>query len=156
MSKYIVQHNIKIKQLLNKQLLNTIFVENISCALDTKFKRLFFLLLYGSKFDPNKILRHYTCYICKHCHTERGMGGNVRHNWKPFCAACFLFSQQVKITVSKCSRVWQQVFWTMDTPFLMSHITFNVILTITNAISKNLPSSGTKWLPIMTYIHPLS
>jgi hypothetical protein len=33
-------------------------------------------------------------------------------------------------------------------------ITFNVILTITNAISKNLPSSGTKWIPIMTYIHP--
>jgi len=33
-------------------------------------------------------------------------------------------------------------------------ITLNVIiLTITNAISKNLPSSGTKWLPIMTYIH---
>jgi hypothetical protein len=32
-------------------------------------------------------------------------------------------------------------------------ITFNVILTITNVISKNLPSSGTKWLPIMTYIH---
>jgi hypothetical protein len=24
---------------------------------------------------------------------------------------------------------------------------------ITNAISTNLPSSGTKWLPIMTYIH---
>ena len=34
-------------------------------------------------------------------------------------------------------------------------IAFNVILTITNAISKNLPSSGTEWLPIMTYIHPL-
>jgi hypothetical protein len=34
-------------------------------------------------------------------------------------------------------------------------ITFNVILRITNAISKNLPSSSTKWLPIMTYIHPL-
>ena len=31
--------------------------------------------------------------------------------------------------------------------------TFNVILTITNDISKNLPSSGTKWLPIITYIH---
>jgi hypothetical protein len=28
----------------------------------------------------------------------------------------------------------------------------NVILTITNVISKNLPSSGTKWLPIMMYI----
>ena len=39
-----------------------------------------------------------------------------------------------KITLSKCLRV---------------------ILTITNAISKNLPSSVTKWLPIMTYIHPL-
>jgi hypothetical protein len=26
--------------------------------------------------------------------------------------------------------------------------------TITNVISKNLPSSDTKWLPIMTYIHP--
>jgi hypothetical protein len=38
-----------------------------------------------------------------------------------------------KITLSKCLRV---------------------ILTITNAISKNLPSSVTKWLPIMTYIHP--
>ena len=32
--------------------------------------------------------------------------------------------------------------------------TFNVILKITNAISKNLPSSVTKWLPIMTNIHP--
>ena len=32
-------------------------------------------------------------------------------------------------------------------------ITFNVELTITNAISKNLPSSGTKWLSIMTNIH---
>ena len=74
MSKYIVQHNIKIKQLLNKQLLNTIFVENISCALDTKFKRLFFLLLYGSKFDQNIMLRQYTCYIGKHCHTEGGWG----------------------------------------------------------------------------------
>jgi hypothetical protein len=31
---------------------------------------------------------------------------------------------------------------------------FNVILTIANAKSKYLPSSGTKWLPIMTYIHP--
>jgi hypothetical protein len=47
----------------------------------------------------------------------------------------------------------------MDTPLFSGHlgafdalmITFNVILTITNAISKNLPSSGTKWLPIMTY-----
>jgi hypothetical protein len=43
--------------------LNVICVENISCALDTKFKRLFFLLFYGSKFDQNKILSHYTCYI---------------------------------------------------------------------------------------------
>jgi hypothetical protein len=72
MSKYIVQHNIKIKQLLNKQLLNTIFVENISCALDTKFKRLFFLLLYGSTFNQNKMLRQYTCYIGKHCHMGDG------------------------------------------------------------------------------------
>ena len=31
----------------------------------------------------------------------------------------------------------------------------SVILTITNATSKNLLSSGTKWLPIMTFIHPL-
>jgi len=48
----------------------------------------------------------------------------------------------------------------MDTPLLSRHLgtfdtlTFNVIRTITNAISKNLPSSGTKWPPIMTYIHP--
>ena len=35
-------------------------------------------------------------------------------------------------------------------------ITFNVILNITIIIrKKNVPSSGTKWLPIMTYIHPL-
>jgi hypothetical protein len=35
-------------------------------------------------------------------------------------------------------------------------ITFNVILTIINAISKNLPSSDIKWLLIMMYIdHPL-
>ena len=49
----------------------------------------------------------------------------------------------------------------MDTPLFnghlgafdaLSHLMF--ILTITNAISKNLSSSGTKWLPIMTYIHP--
>jgi hypothetical protein len=45
----------------------------------------------------------------------------------------------------------------MDTPLFSGHLgafdtlTFNVILTITNVISKNLPSSGTKWLPIMTY-----
>jgi hypothetical protein len=32
--------------------------------------------------------------------------------------------------------------------------TFNVILRITNAISKNLPSSGTKLLPIMTHLDP--
>ena len=104
MSKYIVQHNIKIKHLLNKQLLNTIFVENILCAIDTKFKRICFLLLYGSKFDQNTILRHYTCYIGKHCHTGR-RGGNVHHNWKPFCAASILLSQQVEITLSKCLRV---------------------------------------------------
>ena len=66
MSKNIVQHNIKIKQLLNKQLLNKQFVENISCAIDTKFKRIFFLLLYGSTFDQNKILRHYL-YATKIC-----------------------------------------------------------------------------------------
>ena len=48
----------------------------------------------------------------------------------------------------------------MDTPLFSGHlgvfdaaITFNVILTITNATSKNLPSSGTKWFPIMTCIH---
>ena len=34
------------------------------------------------------------------------------------------------------------------------HLTLYIILAITNAINKNLPSSGTKWLPIMTYIHP--
>jgi hypothetical protein len=46
----------------------------------------------------------------------------------------------------------------MDTPLISGYLgafdAFNVILTIINAISKNLPSSGTKWLPIMTYIHP--
>ena len=38
----------------------------------------------------------------------------------------------------------------------LSHLMLS-ILTITNAIiiGKNLPSSGTQWLPIMTYIHPL-
>jgi hypothetical protein len=43
-----------------------------------------------------------------------------------------LFSQQVEITLSKCMRVsgnWEE---------------FNVILTINNAISKNVPSSDTK------------
>ncbi len=45
-------------------------------------------------------------------------------------------------------------FWTI--PFFSRHLgafdalTFNVILTITNAISKNLPPSGTKCLPIMS------
>jgi hypothetical protein len=34
------------------------------------------------------------------------------------------------------------------------HYHISVILAITNAISKNLPSNGTKWLPIMMYIHP--
>jgi hypothetical protein len=33
-------------------------------------------------------------------------------------------------------------------------ITF--ILTTTNAISENVPSSGTKWHAIMAYIHPLN
>jgi hypothetical protein len=32
-------------------------------------------------------------------------------------------------------------------------ITFKVILTITNAIYKNLPSNSTKWRPIIVYIH---
>ena len=36
---------------------------------------------------------------------------------------------------------------------VLSKISFNVIPTITNAISENLHSSNTKWLPIMTYIH---
>jgi hypothetical protein len=62
-----------------------------------------------------------------------------------------------------------EVFWEFDNKFLNDGhivvlwvfrviwctITFNVILTITNAINKNLHSSGTKWLPIMTCIHPL-
>ena len=43
------------------------------------------------------------------------------------------------------------VWWTFRD--IWQTITFNVILTITNATSKNLPSTGTKWLPIMTYIH---
>ena len=41
----------------------------------------------------------------------------------------------------------------MDTLVFSGYLgAFNVILTITNVISKNLPSSCTKWLPIMTYI----
>jgi hypothetical protein len=65
-------------------------------------------------------------------------------------------------TLSKCLRVEQQVFLKMDTLLFSGHLGpcdalshLNVTLTITNAISKNLPSSGTKWLPVMTYIHPL-
>jgi hypothetical protein len=62
-------------------------------------------------------------------------------------------------TLSKCSKVWQQFFeWCTHRCLafrgIWRTVTFNVILTITNAISKNLPSSGTKWLPIMTYNHP--
>jgi hypothetical protein len=58
-----------------------------------------------------------------------------------------MFSQQVEITLLKYLR----------TSFSGRHIiTFNVILTITNAISKNLSSSCTKRLPIITYIHPLN
>jgi hypothetical protein len=62
-------------------------------------------------------------------------------------------------TLSKCSKDWQQFFERCTHRCLAFRgiwrtVTFNVILTITNAISKNLPSSGTKWLPIMTYIHP--
>ena len=61
--------------------------------------------------------------------------------------------------LSKCSKVWQQFFEQCTHRCLAFRgiwhtVTFNVILTITNAISENLPSSGTKWLPIMTYIHP--
>ena len=33
--------------------------------------------------------------------------------------------------------------------------TFVVVLTMTNAISKNLLSSGTEWLPVVTCIHLL-
>ena len=63
-------------------------------------------------------------------------------------------------TLSKCSKVWQQFFeWCTHRCLafrgIWRTVTFNVILTITNAISKNLPSSGTKWPPIMKYIHPL-
>ena len=49
-------------------------------------------------------------------------------------------------------------FWTMNTPLLSRYlgafwraITFNVILTITNAISKNLPSFSTKCLPVFLH-----
>ena len=48
-------------------------------------------------------------------------------------------------------------FWTMNTPLfrgIWCLITFDVILTITNDISKNLPSSSTQWCPIITYVHP--
>ena len=44
----------------------------------------------------------------------------------------------------------------MDTPLfrgIWRTITFNVILTITNAICKNLPSNSTKWRPIIVYIY---
>ena len=50
----------------------------------------------------------------------------------------------------------------MDTPLFnghlgafdtLSHFMLSLYISITNAISKNLPLSGTKWLPIMTYIH---
>ena len=66
-------------------------------------------------------------------------------------------TQQVEITLSKCLRVWQQVFerWThCCLADIWRNITFNVIFTITNSISKSLPSSGTNCLPIMTYTHP--
>ena len=45
----------------------------------------------------------------------------------------------------------------MDTPLFCGHLgAFDAlfILTITNAISKNVPSRSTKWLPIIMYIHP--
>ena len=83
----------------------------------------------------------------------RVQGVNVHHNWKP----CYFH-----LLRKRCRSVWE-----FDNKFLNNGytvvlqtfrgiwctITFNVILTITNVISKNLPSSGTKWLPIMTYIH---
>ena len=50
-------------------------------------------------------------------------------------------------------------FWTMHTPLFSGHLgAFDALSSYPynnyNAKSKNLPSSGTKWLPIMTYIHP--
>ena len=69
--------------------------------------------------------------------------------------------------ISTCCEIIVEVFeslttsfWKMDIPLCSGHlrgiwrtITFNVILTITNDTSKNLHPNGTKWRPIMTYIH---
>ena len=59
-------------------------------------------------------------------------------------------------TLLKCLRIFEQ--WThrclADISGHLTHYQFKVILTITNATSKNLPSSDTKCLPIMTDIHP--
>jgi hypothetical protein len=72
------------------------------------------------------------------------------------------FSQQVENNIIEVFESMTAHFWAMDTPLFSGHlwaldawtITFNIILTINSAISKNLPSSGTKWLSIMTYPHP--
>ena len=87
------------------------------------------LLRYNWNIFESGIKHHnpniYFCFtsqiIVVICVYSRGM--NVRHNWKPFCAAngivqklvvklsntSITFSQQVEITLSKCLRVWQQV-----------------------------------------------
>ena len=72
-----------------------------------------------------------TCDILSRDDNSNHQGVNIRHNWKPFYAA------------------WSKVF-----AYSIGYCKYDsVILTITNTITKILPSSGIKWLPIM-YIHP--
>jgi hypothetical protein len=60
-------------------------------------------------------------------------------------------TQQVEITLSKCLRVWQQVFerWThCCLADIWRNITFNVIFTITNNIIESVKKIVLQWLVV--------
>jgi hypothetical protein len=74
------------------------------------------------------------------------------HRSKTCCQTLKHFDNVIFTCCENVVEVFESLttkFWMMDT----RTITFNVILTITNAISINLPSGSTKCFPIMTYIH---
>ena len=70
----------------------------------------------------------------------------VSHHSKTCCQTLKHFDNVISTCCENVVEVFESLttsIWMMDT------------LSIANAISKNLPSSGTKWLPIMMCIHLL-
>ena len=103
-------------------------------------------------------------------------GISIRHNWGPFCAVWrYFFTNNISYctdnikcdsasNVPNCSlnngvSIVQNLLSNSQTlPQCYFHLLQKrcpSIWVLTNAISKNLPSSGTEWLLIMTFINPL-